>query len=353
MYTVAELKKLCKSKGINGISSLNKNDLVKKYAKESNISELKNLCKEKGVIGYSSLNKTQLINEIVGGGRKLKLDLTKTKTKTKSKSKSKSKLSSSFEKVKNDGKKNDIKDDITDVPIGYRFIKLLGAGSFGYVVKAMDLQRDELVAIKIQKNVKDFDIFESEIENLKKISNDCDNLVCIKDYGIYNGNIYIVMDFIEGDNLRKFVEKYKTNVFVLHRMLEKLFKQLIKAVKKLHSKNMAHMDIKPENIMVDKNEKLFLVDLGLACISEPCIGGTKKYMPPDIPFVASVKDRQSADVWSLAASLAVLLDEEDLLKKRRKYYEDQFQILKMPMYLQLILSMLVEDKKRMKIFNGL
>ncbi len=244
---------------------------------------------------------------------------------------------------------------VKKLPEGYELIKELGQGAFGSVVKAYDKKREKFVAIKLQKFEEHDKVFKKEIENLKKISNDCENLVCIIDYGLFYKKHYIVMDFIDGMRLDKYIEENPNEITYL-------FQQLVKATKKLHSKGFAHMDIKPENIMVDSNSKLHLVDLGLACFdnNEVCEGGTKKYLAPDMAFGDySVKERQKADVWAIGLSLAKILKEEKYAKKRFELIqkdEDVSLIIVEQNYeksLQKVLELLSPKKERMKLFKTL
>lgn len=239
------------------------------------------------------------------------------------------------------------------LPKNYEFIEILGQGAFGQVIKARDTINNKIVAIKLQRFDGQSNIFEKEIINLKKLSNDCDNLVCIRDSGKFYNKYYIVMDFIQGQTLSKYLSNNKTKI-------EQIFKQLVSVLKKLHSKKFAHMDIKPDNIMVDKNGKVYIVDLGISCFDNNCVGGTKKFLPPDLSFSdISVRERQSADVWALVMSLASVLNLNNLSDKIYSDILNNKQPKKLPSnlkiseYLKNILGMLSVSKKRMAIFKKL
>lgn len=85
------------------------------------------------------------------------------------------------------------------LPNRYDFVQVLCQGAFGQVVKAIDKKTNQIVAIKLQRFKNGTSMFEKEIENLKKISNECDNLVCIIDSGLFYKKYYIVMEFISGN----------------------------------------------------------------------------------------------------------------------------------------------------------
>lgn len=188
----------------------------------------------------------------------------------------------------------------------YNIIKELGRGTFGKVVSATDKKTGEKVAIKIQLNDGNEELFNKEIKILKKISKYCKNLVCIKGSGKIENNMhYIVMDFASGINLADYVFTYKLNPDAALMIIN----QLIEAVLILHDNGIAHSDIKPENIQIDPpTMKLQLLDLGLACddVIKTCGGsGTPVFIPRT--FSKSLSGRKSTDVWSIAATLAFML----------------------------------------------
>lgn len=241
------------------------------------------------------------------------------------------------------------------LPEGYDFIQELGHGAFGQVVKAFDKKRNKMVAIKLQRFPEHEKIFEKEISNLTKLSNDCENLVCIIDSGLFYKKHYIVMEFISGKTLTKYMNENKNS-----KMLEYIFRQLITVVKKLHAKGFAHMDIKPDNIIIDSNDKVYLVDLGLACFDNICEGGTKKFLPPDLSFGnISVKERQKADVWAIGFSLAKIINQEEYAKnvfkdiENDKDFDDIPSNIKLSEYLKQVLRLLSPKKQRMKIFKSI
>lgn len=251
----------------------------------------------------------------------------------------------------------------TRLPQRYKFIELLGEGAFGQVIKAIDKETDNVVAIKLQKLDNGDKIFEKEIKNLERISNICENLVCIIDSGLFYKKYYIVMNYISGKTLSEYAKtllqspKNTKNTILL---IENVFKQLVKVTKKLHKAGFAHMDIKPANIIIDSNNILYLVDLGLSCfIDSECRGGSMKYLSPDLASNDfSIKGRQEADVWAIGYTLAKILEEEDYAEEVSKDIKQNMEPdVKPPKmktnYLENILKLLSPKKERMKIFKNL
>ena len=100
-------------------------------------------------------------------------------------------------------------------------------------------------------------------------------------------------------------------------------------LKSLHDKNILHQDIKPENIIVDKNTRIpILVDFGLSCVTNPkgedmCIfdkccksGGTVEFMASErLSLIFSVGYPKS-DVWSLGATMYYIIFKEHIRDPR-------------------------------------
>lgn len=153
------------------------------------------------------------------------------------------------------------------------------------------------------------------------------------------------------ETLTKYAEKNN------HKLLENAFRQLISTTKKLHKAGFAHMDIKPDNMIIDSNGKLYLVDLGISCFTDKeCHGGTKLFLPPDLGFNDfSVKGRQQADVWAIGFSLAFVLDELDYAKDKKENLISQPKMQKKIRneYLKKVMSLLTFASDRMVIFKKL
>ena len=138
----------------------------------------------------------------------------------------------------------------------YQFIGNISSGSFGSVVKAIDINTQEEVAIKIinklSHTINMFRIKE-EINILKRLHHP--NILKFYDYIETNGKVYIIMELLKGGTLREWINKHK-NENISEELLSLIIKNILLAVSYLHNKNMCHRDIKPENIMFKDNSDI-------------------------------------------------------------------------------------------------
>ncbi|MFH1415952.1 MAG: protein kinase [Elusimicrobiota bacterium] len=118
------------------------------------------------------------------------------------------------------------------------------------------------------------------------------------DYGVLlNGNRYITMEIVEGENLRDRVKNQKLDFQEIYRILI----QLSQTLSFIHSRLYVHRDIKSENIMITKDGPIKLMDFGLmdqlGVASDGTITGTIQYLPPEV--VKSGVINESSDLYSV------------------------------------------------------
>jgi eukaryotic-like serine/threonine-protein kinase len=172
----------------------------------------------------------------------------------------------------------------------YKIEKILGRGAVGAVYKAYDPVINQIVAIKVihkQSLEQDY-----SGEQLKRFKNEVlagrrlkhPNIVSIYEYGEERDIAFIIMEFIEGRQLKDFLdEKFKIDLDTTHKIMQ----QLLAALSYAHKQGIVHRDIKPANIMVMQNWQIQVADFGIAKIESSSITqtgmimGTPNYMSPE------------------------------------------------------------------------
>ncbi|KAI1810715.1 kinase-like domain-containing protein [Poronia punctata] len=143
-----------------------------------------------------------------------------------------------------------------DLTQQYQIIRLLGQGTFGKVVQALDRRRNSFVAIKIIRAVQKYrDASRIELRVLQTLkANDNENrnrCIHLRDCFDFRGHICIVMDLL-GSSVFDFL---KNNNFVPfpNSQIQSFARQLLTSVAFLHDLNLIHTDLKPENILLCDN----------------------------------------------------------------------------------------------------
>ena len=194
---------------------------------------------------------------------------------------------------------------------GYRIIRKLGAGAMATVFLAQQESLDRPVAIKVLPKKfsenKDFlERFYKEGRAAAKL-NDA-NIVQAYDVGQSGEYHYFVMEYVDGDTVHEqIVEKKQLS----EQEALPIIRQVAQALQHAHKVGFIHRDIKPKNIMIEKNGDVKLADLGLARAlndaeaAEAEAGrayGTPYYISPE--QIRGKKDiTPAADIYGLGATL--------------------------------------------------
>ncbi len=188
----------------------------------------------------------------------------------------------------------------------YRIEKLLGEGGMGAVYKAYDAELGRTVAIKLVRKElatsrQIMQRFKQELLLASKISHK--NILRIHDLGEVDGIKFITMAYVEGTDLAGLIEK--SGRLPQERAL-KFAKQLCAALDAAHNEGVVHRDLKPQNILIDQADQLYVSDFGLAKSLEPDMTamtqagqvlGTPRYMSPE--QVESKDLDHRSDLYSL------------------------------------------------------
>ncbi len=178
----------------------------------------------------------------------------------------------------------------SDFGTRYRIEGLLGQGGMGRVYKAYDKDLDRTVALKVVRQgvmgeVDALKRFKQELVLASKISHK--NILRIHDMGEVGDTKFITMAYVEGQDLHGIL--HDNPKLPLDRIL-RYATQLAEALAAAHAEGVVHRDLKPQNILVNKEDQIFVSDFGLAkSFEEGAIGmtrtgaflGTPRYMSPE------------------------------------------------------------------------
>ena len=129
--------------------------------------------------------------------------------------------------------------------------KVLGKGSFGIVYLGTDIANDKYVSLKkipaeIMRDPQKIEALSNEILISSGVENE--NLVKILDLTEINKDKYIVYEFCNGGDLRRYLRYFKR---FEEKYVQYFMKQVLNGLSELHSKRIIHHDIKPENVLVE------------------------------------------------------------------------------------------------------
>ncbi len=189
-----------------------------------------------------------------------------------------------------------------------RFVRTqkLGEGGMGEVWKAWDSDLRRWVALKFLKATEDREIirFQREAQTAGRLVHP--NIAAIYDVGETQGSHWIAMQFVDGRTLKSFPRADR-------RRLVEIVRDAARGLAHAHAAGLIHRDIKPDNIMVDRDGRAYLMDFGLARptqgVSDLTVSGmilgTIPYMSPEQTRVETLDAR--TDLWSLGAVLYEIL----------------------------------------------
>uniref|UniRef100_A0A3B3BTF7 Protein kinase domain-containing protein n=1 Tax=Oryzias melastigma TaxID=30732 RepID=A0A3B3BTF7_ORYME len=194
----------------------------------------------------------------------------------------------------------------------YLVEKFLGEGTFGKVAKCRDLTTNQEVAIKITKpSHRDSGLFElNALAEITKLDADKYCLIKFLDWFEYRSHICIVYEMLD-QSLHDFMNIREHRPLLIHE-IRTIARELLISLKGLKEINMAHRDIKPDNIMlVNQASEPFrvkLIDFGLAINPTDMETGTfmqnLRYRAPEVILGLPLDER--VDMWTVGYTLAWL-----------------------------------------------
>ena len=180
----------------------------------------------------------------------------------------------------------------------------LGEGTYGSVYLARDSQLDRMVAIKVARNdhmVDPQDLVGSLYEARQAVAVESEGIVKVLDIDLEHAPPYIVMEFVDGGSLK---EKLARGPLEIDDAVGTMVR-LVSALGNAHQKRVFHLDLKPANILLDKQGCPQITDFGFAIHQshrQRYVGmatGTPAYMAPEQVRREANKYDGSTDIWSL------------------------------------------------------
>jgi eukaryotic-like serine/threonine-protein kinase len=188
----------------------------------------------------------------------------------------------------------------------------LGRGGFGRVYRAWDPTVGRMVAIKTLTAGGDPELlqrFRNEAAAAGKLRHR--NIIIIHDFGEQDGEPYIVMELLDGEDLQRVMQNQRP-LTLLQRM--QIMEQVAEGLDHAHRNGVVHRDVKPANMMVLPDGSVKIMDFGIALVTQVAgsrltktgtIPGTLKYMAPE-QFRGATNDPLS-DIFAFGVTYYELL----------------------------------------------
>ena len=204
----------------------------------------------------------------------------------------------------------------TEMPLlnkRYKLLSPLGQGGMAVVHKAQDLSLGRLVAVKILRENLTGDPeflarFQQEARAAANLAHP--NIVTVHDFGRDGGRYYIVMEYIEGQDLKTLIKEGAP--FTVERAVD-LSIQICAGVGYAHRAGLVHCDIKPQNILVTADGRVKITDFGIARAlakirpgeTTDVVWGSPQYYSPE--QAAGEHPTPASDVYSIGVVMFEML----------------------------------------------
>lgn len=194
----------------------------------------------------------------------------------------------------------------------YEILEVIGKGSFGQVIKALDHKTGQHIAIKIIRNKKRFHqqaLIEVKIlEHLRmKDVNSSHNVIHMLEYFYFRNHLCITFELMSL-NLYELIKKNNYQGFSLS-LIRRFANSLISCLRLLYREDIIHCDLKPENVLLKQrgSSSIKVIDFGSSCYSHQRVYTylqSRFYRSPEV--ILGLPYGTPIDMWSLGCILAEL-----------------------------------------------
>jgi serine/threonine protein kinase len=193
---------------------------------------------------------------------------------------------------------------------GYEVLRLVGSGRYALAFELESHQYPEHFCAKVidnsasQSGIGQY-VYEAEVECLLSLTHP--NIITVFDMFELEDLRYLILEFAEGGSLK---EKFKEQTVIPSAELAVMGRQIIDALAYCHGQGIAHGDIKPANVLLDRYKRPKVADFGFGTRYGPQASlkkcGTPSYMSPEL-LSGRAKDPFACDVWALGVMLYELV----------------------------------------------
>lgn len=185
----------------------------------------------------------------------------------------------------------------------FRVLEVVGHGGFCRVFRAVETATGATVALKFLSRTDGVETVVPRMQRELRLTRDLGhpNIVKVHELIEDQGQVCLVMDFVEGTTLKRFVGEGPQ---LPTRRIMEILVDLTSAVAAVHASEIVHRDLKPQNVMISESGRVKLLDFGLARTSnstgltaDGTILGTPDYMSPEQVNGEAADSR--SDVYSL------------------------------------------------------
>lgn len=185
----------------------------------------------------------------------------------------------------------------------YKVIRNIGSGGMANVFLARDLILDRDVAVKVLR----FD-FQDDKSAIRRFQREAlaaselvhPNIVGVYDVGEEDGMQYLVMEYVRGTDLKKYI---KNHYPMPYENIVIIMRQILSGISLAHQHRIIHRDLKPQNILMDEDGNVKIADFGIAiALSETSLTQTNTLLGS----VHYLSPEQARGVWQLVNQIFML-----------------------------------------------